>query len=351
MATVQQAASRKPHGVTPRYALALAAVAGIAIVAFKWSRSEPPAPPAPVPARDVTVDRTWWHEVRRTKSPSAAPTPYGAPTAVTTPVTMPMAEATPYPSSQSMTATSPEHSEAMRQYQRAVSSDLAIKIDNGKTLETPRLVDQQERRPILVNAKPAPPHTIAAWTFIYGMLETGIRSDHPGDVIGRVSQDVKDSVTQTEILIPMGSKLHGFQRGAQQVQLNDTSLVVTWDDIEFPNGGHVAIPKMPGTDSEGYPGLEDIVDRHLAQTWGLFGLVSAMSAGMALATRPTYGGVNGYDPTQMAGGAFAQSLGSRAMGQFNTEAMQNKPTLTIREGFPFRILVTRDLVFSGPYGQ
>jgi type IV secretory pathway VirB10-like protein len=28
-----------------------------------------------------------------------------------------------------------------------------------------------------------------------------------------------------------------------------------------------------------------------------------------------------------------------------------KPTITIRPGYTFRILVTRDMVFSGPYAQ
>jgi type IV secretory pathway VirB10-like protein len=31
------------------------------------------------------------------------------------------------------------------------------------------------------------------------------------------------------------------------------------------------------------------------------------------------------------------------------ELMQNKPTLTIEPGYHFRVFVTRDLVFSGPY--
>jgi type IV secretion system protein VirB10 len=262
---------------------------------------------------------------------------------------MPTPAAVPYQASRPATP-DPAHEERIRHYQRAVSSDLMVKIDKGSTLETPRLLtaQQADHSPIAVNAKPAPPHTISAWTFIYGTLETGIRSDHPGDVIGRVSQDVKDTVTQTETLIPMGSRLHGIQRGAQQVQLNDTSIVVTWDDIEFPNGGHIPIPRMPGTDSEGYPGFEDLVDRHLAQTWGPAVLVSAITAGTMLATRPTYGGINGYDPMQQAAGSFGQTLGTRAVGGLNSEASQTKPTITIREGYTFRVLVTATWFSAGP---
>jgi type IV secretory pathway VirB10-like protein len=70
-----------------------------------------------------------------------------------------------------------------------------------------------------------------------------------------------------------------------------------------------------------------------------------------LASRPTYGGANGYSSEQQALGAGAESLGTRAVGQLGADLGSAKPTLTIRPGYEFRILVIRDLVFSGPYKQ
>ena len=68
-----------------------------------------------------------------------------------------------------------------------------------------------------------------------------------------------------------------------------------------------------------------------------------------LASHPTYGGIDGYSAEQQSLGAGAETLGGRATGQLGMELMQNKPTLTIKPGYHFRVLVTRDLVFSGPY--
>ncbi len=256
----------------------------------------------------------------------------------------------PYQQPHAAPTISQEARERLERYRRALASDVTIKVDNGNVLETPRLIGTGNPPPpsvpIVVSAQPAPPHTISAWTWIYGTLETGVDSDHPGDVLARVSQDVKDSVTQTEVLIPMGSKLHGYQQGRVQVEQNDTRLLVVWDDIEFPNGGHIALPKMPGTDSEGYPGFEDLVNNHYARTWTPALLISGITAGTMLASRPNYGGYQGYTPEQEALGAGTQSLGSRAQGQLAMDMAAAKPTLVIRPGYQFRVLVTRDLVFS-----
>ena len=108
---------------------------------------------------------------------------------------------------------------------------------------------------------------------------------------------------------------------------------------------------MPGTDGEGYPGFEDLVNKHYARTWTPALLISGITAGTMLASRPTYGGYQGYTPEQEALGAGAESLGSRAQGQLAMDMAAAKPTLTIRPGYLFRVLVTRDLVFSGAYGQ
>jgi type IV secretory pathway VirB10-like protein len=70
-----------------------------------------------------------------------------------------------------------------------------------------------------------------------------------------------------------------------------------------------------------------------------------------LASHPTYGRINGYNPEQQALGAAGESLGSRAVGQLGSSLNQNKPTITIEPGYHFRVLVTRDLTFSGPYGS
>ncbi|HEX4211549.1 MAG TPA: TrbI/VirB10 family protein [Candidatus Binataceae bacterium] len=346
----------QPRGVSHWFAVALISAFSLGLITFFvaiWRRPAPaPAPPA---LRDARGDEGWVEKYHPTPAMESTPAPYAplhtAPAAIAPPpLVLTPQQQRPY----ARATVSQEASERMERYHRALASDIGIKESNGQTLETPRLLATGQttpnNSPINVSARPAPPHTISAWTWIYGTLETGVDSDHPGDVLGRVSQDVKDSVTQTEVLIPMGSKLHGYQSGRDQVQQHDASLLVAWNDIEFPNGGHIQLPNMPGADTQGFPGFEDLVNNHYARTWTPAVLISAITAGTMLASHPTYGSASGYTGEQQALGAGAETLGGRATGQLSMDLNQNKPTLTIEPGYHFRVLVTRDMIFSGPYG-
>jgi type IV secretory pathway VirB10-like protein len=341
--------TREPRGVSPWFAIALTGGFLLGLLAFlvALERRRPPAPTITA-LRDARGNDDWYEHVTR-PTPAIRPSPNVA----ATPTNV-QPRVMPYQQARATATTSEDTRERRERYRKALASDVTVKVDR-QVLEMPRLVGSDNAAaattPIVVSAQPAAPHTISAWTWIYGTLETGIESDHPGDVLARVSQDVKDSVTQTEVLIPMGSKLHGYQRGRQQVERNDTTLLVTWDDIEFPNGAHIPLPQMPGADTAGYPGFEDLVNHHYAHTWTPAVLISGITAATMLASRPTYGGINGYSPEQEALGAGAESLGTRAAGQLGAGIGSAKPTITIRPGYEFRILVTRDLVFSEPYKQ
>jgi type IV secretory pathway VirB10-like protein len=344
---------REPRGVSPWFAIALTGGFLLGLIAFfvALERRRPPAPTIPE-LRDARSNNDWYERVTRPAS-TTRPSPNAAATPTTVqPPAQPLVM--PYQQPHATATLSEDARERLERYRKALASDVTVKVSH-QVLEAPRLVGTGHAPaatgPIVVAAEPAPPHTISAWTWIYGTLETGIESDHPGDVLARVSQDVKDSVTQTEVLIPMGSKLHGYQRGRQQVERNDTSLLVTWDDIEFPNGAHIPLPHMPGADTAGYPGFADLINNHYARTWTPAVLISGITAATMLASRPTYGGINGYRPEQEALGAGAESLGTRAAGQLGAGIGYAKPTITIRPGYEFRILVTRDLVFSRPYKQ
>lgn len=347
-------ATRAPRGVSLWFAGLLTGGFLLGLTAFfvALERHNPPSAPTAPALRDARSDNSWYEHVTKPTA-AAVPSPKTVPTMVAAPSPAPL-QVMPYQQAHAVPTMSEEARQRLERYHKALASELTIKPDR-QVLETPRLISTGNApsagAPITIVAQSAPPHTITAWSWIYGTLETGIQSDHPGDVLARVSQDVKDSVTQTEVLIPMGSKLHGYQGGPQQVQRNDASLLVSWDDIEFPNGAHIPLPHMPGADTAGYPGFADLVDHHYARTWTPAVLISGITAATMLASRPTFGSVNGYSAEQEALGAGAQSLGSRAAGQLSTDLGTAKPTLTIRPGYEFRILVTRDLIFSGPYRQ
>jgi type IV secretory pathway VirB10-like protein len=265
------------------------------------------------------------------------------------------------------TAPNPAAEHRREEYEKALASDLLV-APKGQSpvLETPRLVSAggepiegqggnpaQSGTPIIADPHPASPYSITTGTVIYGTLETGINSDIPGDVLGRVAQDVKDSVTERYVLIPQGSKLIGSY--SNQLIPSQERLMVKWRTIVFPNGGELNLPDLTGSDNAGYAGFQDQVNHHYAKVWTPALLMSAISAGMMMSDYPTmtsgaYGtGAYSTNPGQMAAMGAAQQLGQQAMGRMSN--IQIAPTIQIRPGYHFRVLVTRDLVFSGPYAD
>jgi type IV secretory pathway VirB10-like protein len=333
--------SKQPHGVSHAFMITIAVLILGVVAGFFFSHRATPTQPYNAAEFATNGVNPNWYKGPYTAPPSAAPTlaPVAPPAAhvfVPTQVDRSSAAATPDMAAQ----------ERARSLMRAMSSDLDVKVAGANVLDMP----QHEAQRLTVAPNPAPPHTLTAWNYLYAVLETGIRSDHPGDVIARLSQDARDSVTQTEVLVPMGSKLHGIERGSGQVGINDKSIIVVWDDLTLPNGGHVPLPRLPAADAQGYPGLTDEVDRHLASTWGPALLISSITAGIMLAQHPTFGSSQGYDTSQQASGAFAGTLGNHATQALNNDLMISRPTIVIRPGTPFRVLLTHDLTFPGPYG-
>ena len=209
--------TRQPRSVSPWFAIALVGAFFLGLVVFfiAVERRQPPAPTIPA-LRNARGDESWVERVTK-PTPAASPALHAPARPVAVSESPARPQLMPYQQPHAVPTVSQEARERLERYRRALASDVTIKVGNGNVLETPRLVGTgnppSPTKPIVVSAQPAPPHTISAWTWIYATLETGIDSDHPGDVLGRVSQDVKDSVTQTEVLIPMGSKLHGYQHG------------------------------------------------------------------------------------------------------------------------------------------
>jgi type IV secretory pathway VirB10-like protein len=314
-------------------------------------------------ADDSWIDREP-NRVAHTEASAAMPSPSPAMQAAATPVPQyqPLAQNYIPPA-----APNPAVEQHREEYQKALGSDLMI-APNGQSqvLETPRLVSAggeaidgenadaaQSGGPIPADPHPASPYTITTGTVIYGTLETGINSDIPGDVLGRVAQDVKDSVSERCVLIPQGSKLIGSY--SNQLIPSQERLMVKWRTIVFPNGGELDLPDLTGSDAAGYAGFQDQVNHHYAKVWTPALLMSAIAAGMMMADYPAItSGPNGtgaysMNPSQMAAMGAAQQLGGQATSHLAN--VQIAPTIQIRPGYHFRVLVTRDLVFSGPYAE
>lgn len=119
----------------------------------------------------------------------------------------------------------------------------------------------------------------------------------------------------------------------------------------LPDGRFFEIPLSAGADVHGATGLADHTDRHLGRAFTSTLLLSILSAGAQLSQPSAYGSANSYHPPtagEVAAGAVGQQV-SHLSSELLGRDLQVKPTLTIRPGTAFGIVLQADLVFSAPY--
>lgn len=193
------------------------------------------------------------------------------------------------------------------------------------------------------------PYELKRGSMIPATLITGINSDLPGRITAQVRQHVYDSATGHRLLIPQGTKLFG--RYDSEVSYGQSRALVVWTDITFPNGSTLQIGGMAGVDGQGYGGFRDKVNNYFWRVWGSAILVAAIGTGVDMALPDSSSnafGVSQNEPTDAARRNFAETFG-RVADRTIDKNMNIQPTLEIRPGYNFNILVDQDIVFPGAY--
>lgn len=186
---------------------------------------------------------------------------------------------------------------------------------------------------------PASPYILQAGAVIPAAMITGIRSDLPGQITAQVTENVYDSPTGSLLLIPQGTRIIGqYDAG---VTFGQRRVLLVWNRLILPNGRSIVLERQPGADASGYAGLEDGVDYHWWDLMKAAGLSTLLGIGTELAT-------DDDDRLIRAIRDGAQDTINQAGQQIVQRQLQVAPTLTIRPGFPVRVIVTRDLVLE-PY--
>lgn len=190
-------------------------------------------------------------------------------------------------------------------------------------------------------AAPASPYILQAGSVIPAAMITGIRSDLPGQITAQVTQNVYDSPTGSLLLIPQGTRIIGqYDAG---VTFGQRRVLLVWNRLILPGGRSIVLERQPGADAAGYAGLEDGVDYHWWDLMKAAGLSTLLGIGTELATSDENRLI-----AAIRGGA--QDTINQAGQQIVQRQLQVAPTLTIRPGFPVRIIVTRDLVLESHGG-
>jgi type IV secretion system protein VirB10 len=189
-------------------------------------------------------------------------------------------------------------------------------------------------------------------TVIPGVMVSGINSDLPGHLIAQVSQNVYDTATGKDLLLPQGARLFGVYDS--RVVYGQSRVLIAWNRVVFPDGSSLMLEAMPGTDISGYAGYQDKVDNHYLRIFGSAVLMSMVSGGMSYAVDQVSNNDSGSDEEsgttvqdEMTA-ALAAQLGQTTL-QLLQKNLNIKPTLEIRPGYQFNVIVTKDIVFRGAY--
>jgi type IV secretory pathway VirB10-like protein len=198
------------------------------------------------------------------------------------------------------------------------------------------------------------PYEVKKGTVIPAALVTEINSDIPGNAVGMIRHDVFDTVTGRHLLIPEGSRIFGLYDDS--IEFAQNRLNVVWTHLIFPNGDTLVLEDQQATDIAGQAGFKDQRKGRFLQTFAGNLLYSVLDAGEQAVAARVAKEITGELPTDQSDLASAISnLGSQfgggtssAASVFNDQQAKRGPTLRIRSGYRFNILVSKDIILE-PY--
>jgi type IV secretion system protein VirB10 len=111
-------------------------------------------------------------------------------------------------------------------------------------------------------------------TIIHAVLVSQIDTDYPGPIHARVMENVYDSKTGRNLLIPQGSILQGDYSsssiGVAKVQVAWNELIVNYENVAY----QVSLGGMAGVDRRGRAGISGTIDDHYFEWLKAAGIMS-----------------------------------------------------------------------------
>jgi len=186
-----------------------------------------------------------------------------------------------------------------------------------------------------------------AGTIIPAAIVTGLNSDLPGQAIATVIEPVYDTVTGKTLLIPQGSRLLGTYDA--QVSYGQSRVLLVWTRLIMPDGSSIVLDRLPATDSQGFAGIKDGTDNHWGKLIAGAALSTLLGVGAELGSQNSGLGSTGQQTVVVATSRSAEESVNQVGQQLTRRNLNVQPTLTVRPGFPVRVIVNKDLVLR-PYG-
>lgn len=196
-----------------------------------------------------------------------------------------------------------------------------------------------ENAPLFAQPALYPEYTLRRGAIIPAVTVRGLNSDLPGQLTVQVTQDIYDSATGQNLLIPKGTQLVGSYNA--DIGENQDRLFAAFQQIVFRKGATVNLPGMPASDLAGYSGVPGERNSHF---WRIFGS-SFLVAGIARLLTPREQRNNTV--VINAGSGLSDDAGQVLVETTRRILDRNqniRPTVTVGHGEKINVEVTRDLV-------
>ena len=190
-------------------------------------------------------------------------------------------------------------------------------------------------------------HILQAGTLIPITMITGINSDLPGTIISQVTENVFDSLTGQNILIPRGSRLIGTYDNA--IAFGQDRVLVAWERLIRTDGVSISLRGMKGADLQGKAGLHDQVDYHVQQILAVLGAATVFNVGTnaAISALSTNQFLSSLAAAMTAQGSTSNNVTTAANAaaiDYANKIIDQQPTIIIREGTRADCLIDKDMI-------
>lgn len=129
-----------------------------------------------------------------------------------------------------------------------------------------------------------------------------------------------------------------------RISYGQNRALVAWDRIIFPDASTLELGRMQGSDGSGYSGFRDQVRNHYLKLFGQTFLLSAIQA-LPAQMSDTPGSARADDEFGKIAAANYSKMGEKLIDR----NLSIQPSIRIRPGYRFTIVVNRDILFTGAY--
>jgi type IV secretion system protein VirB10 len=181
----------------------------------------------------------------------------------------------------------------------------------------------------------------ALWigTVIPGILVTAINTDLPGNVIARTTENIYDSKTGKNLLIPQGTTL--VARYNSSVSYAQRRIQIVWDTLIRPDGFMLELDGANGVDAKGMSGVKAEYRENWFEYLKAAGIITMFSIANSKMTEEAAK----YASTETAG-SIAQANAefvTQTGGTIVSRALNVQPTLTLNSGTIINIMLNKNL--------